>query len=194
MNGTEPLVPVPRISPAGFTIFSSILAAEQPARALYDEVAASRIKVEDLPEMIADIWTRVYDAPASDISEMQWVEIFHATGFFSYPSLAVRLPDGTRTPVERPKRAVILYRGTTRDRVRRMSWSFERARAEQLGVRHTPYGPAGIYQAKVEPQMILAYLGQRARTEGWTIVVDPAGLTDVERLGDIRGPQAPATY
>ena len=125
---------------------------------------------------------------------MQWVEIFHATGFFSYPPLVIRQPDGTHVPVERPKHAVVLYRGSIPDRVRRMSWSFERARAEQLGVRHTPYGAAGIYQAKVEPQMILAYLGQRARTEGLTIVVDPAGLTDVECLGDIRGPQASATY
>ncbi len=35
------------------------------------------------------------------------------------------------------------------------------------------------------PGAILAYLERRG--EGWTVVVDPAGLSSIERLGDILG-------
>jgi hypothetical protein len=64
-----------------------------------------------------------------------------------------------------------------------MSWTYERAAAELLRRRHKSYGAAALYQAIVDPDAILAYLERRA--EGWTVVIDPAGLTDIERLTDI---------
>jgi len=42
-----------------------------------------------------------------------------------------------------------------------------------------------LYKATVEPSMILAYLGERANSEGWTVVVDPAGLQEIATVEDI---------
>ncbi len=99
----------------------------------------------------------------------------------------VRQPDGTTIPLPRPSSDVTLYRGSLADRMRRMSWTFERDLAEQLGRRYTPVGAAALYKATVSPGAILAYLEHRG--EGWTVVVDPAGLVHIERLSDIPGPR-----
>jgi hypothetical protein len=115
------------------------------------------------------------------------VEIFRAAGFFSYPPLVVRQPDGTTVPLARPSSKVTLYRGSLADRMRRMSWTSERDLAEQLGRRHAPHGAAVLYQATITPGAILAYLERHG--EGWTIVVDPAGPVDIERLTEIPGPR-----
>lgn len=95
----------------------------------------------------------------------------------------VRQPDGTTVPLARPSSAVTLYRGSLADRMRRMSWTSERDLAEQLGMRHTPYRAPVLYMATVAPGAILAYLERRG--EGWTVVVDPAGLTSIEPLAHI---------
>lgn len=186
MNSIERLVPVPRMSAGGFAVFSEIRTSGQPPLALRDAVRAGRIPASDLPEIIANIWTWD-DSPTSDLGETDWLEIFRAAGFFSYPPLMIRQPDGTRAPLSRPSTAVTLYRGGLTDRMRRMSWTSERNLAEQLGRRHTPYGAAVLYKATVAPGAILAYLERRG--EGWTVVIDPAGLTSIERLGDISGPR-----
>lgn len=187
MNSTERLVPVPRMSAADFAVFSEIRTSGQPPLALRDAVRAGRVPVLDLPEIIANIWTWD-DSPTSDLGEADWREIYRAAGFFSYPPLLVRQPDGTPpVPLQRPSSAVTLYRGSLANRMRRMSWTCERDLAEQLGRRHTPYGAAILYQATVAPGAILAFLERRG--EGWTVVVDPAGLTDIERLADITGPR-----
>jgi hypothetical protein len=54
--------------------------------------------------------------------------------------------------------------------------------AELLGKRHAWFGTAALYKAAVLPDAILAYLERRG--EGWT-VVDPAGLTRIDRLDDL---------
>lgn len=186
MNSVERLVPVPPMSAAGSIVFSEIRNSGQPPLALRDAFRAGKIPVSDLPEMITNIWTRD-DSPTSDLGETGWLEIFHAAGFFSYPPLVVRQPDGTTVPLARPSSAVTLYRGSLAGRMRRMSWTSERNLAEQLGRRHTRYGTAALYTATVAPGSILAYLERRS--EGWTVVVDPAGLTSIQRLGDIPGPR-----
>jgi hypothetical protein len=174
------------MSASGFVVFSEIRASGQPPLTLRDAVRAGRIPASDLPEIIANLWTWD-DSPTSDLGETGWLEIFRAARFFSYPPLMVRQPDGTRVPLARPSSAVTLYRGSLPDRMRRMSWTSERDLAERLGRRHTPYGAAVLYKATVAANAILAYLERRA--EGWTVVVDPAGLTSIERLGDIPGPR-----
>jgi hypothetical protein len=184
MNSTERLVPVPPMSADGFTVFSGIRTSRQPPLALRDAVRTG-IPAGDLPEIIANIWTWD-DSPTSDLGEADWLAIFHAAGFFSFPPLVVRQPDGTRIPLTRPSSTVTLYRGSLASRMRRMSWTCTRDLAEQLGRRHTPYGPAVLYQATIAPGAILAYLERRG--EGWTVVVDPAGLVDIERLKQIPGP------
>jgi hypothetical protein len=184
-DSVERLVPVPRMSADGFAVLSEIRTSGQPPLALCDAARAGRITASDLPEIIANIWTWD-DSPTSDLGEADWLEIFRAAGFFSYPPLVVRQPDGTRLPLARPSSAVTLYRGSLADRMRGMSWTSELDLAERLGRRHTPYGAAVLYKATIAPGAILAYLERRG--EGWTVVVAPAGLVDIERLTEIPGP------
>lgn len=179
----ERFVPVPQMSPAGFTVFSEINTAKYLSQALRDAFTAGRIPIGDLPEITANIWTRD-DSPTSGISEADWLEVFRRAGFFSWPPLIVRQADGTAVPF-RPTSALTLYRGSTADRSRRMSWSVDRAMAEELGRRHSPYGTAALYKSTVAPDMVLAYL-ERRDDRGWTIVAGPAGLTAIETLEDIR--------
>ena len=174
------------MSADGFTAFSEIRTGGHPLLALHNVLKAGRIPADDLPEIIANIWTQD-DSPTSDLSEAGWLEIFRAAGFFSYPPLVVRQPDGTRVPLARPRSTVTLYRGSLASRMCRMSWTCERDLAEQLGRRHTPYGATALYKATVAPGAILAYLERRG--EGWTVVVEPAGLANIERLEDIPGPR-----
>jgi hypothetical protein len=185
MTSIERLVPVPAMSADSAAVFSEIRTTGQPSLALINAVRMGNVPASDLPEIIANIWTWD-DSPTSDLGEADWVEIFRAAGFFSYPPLVVRQSDGTTVPLARPSSTVTLYRGSLADRMRRMSWTSERDLAEQLGRRHTPYGAAFLYKATIPPGAILAYLERRG--EGWTIVVDPAGLVDIERLTEIPGP------
>ena len=87
--GIERLVPVPQMSPAGFTRFSEINAARYQSQTLRDAFTAGRIPVGDLPEIVANIWTRD-DSPTSGISEANWLAVFRQVGFFSWPPLLVR--------------------------------------------------------------------------------------------------------
>ena len=59
MSTAERLVPAPSMSPAGFTVFSEIRASQDPSRALHNAVVAGRVPAGDLPEIIANIWTRM---------------------------------------------------------------------------------------------------------------------------------------
>jgi hypothetical protein len=115
---------VPGMSPGAFTVFSRVLSAGVPAQALHEAVRAGKVRASDLPEMIASVWTRD-DSPTTGLSEAGWAEIFRAAGFFSYPPLAVRQPDGSWVPLGRPVAPVTLYRGSSPERKRRMSWASE---------------------------------------------------------------------
>jgi hypothetical protein len=184
MSSVERIVPVPGMSPGGFTVFSGVLGAKVPAQALHDAVRVGKVGASDLPEMIGTMWTRD-DSPTTGLSEAGWVEVFRAAGFFSYPPLAARQSDGSQVPLGRPDVPVTLYRGSSSERSRRMSWASGPALAEELGARHAHFGAAALYQATVAPDAILAYLERR--DEGWTVVVDPVGLASIEKLKDIHG-------
>jgi hypothetical protein len=183
-SSLERLVPVPTPSPAAITVLSQIRATGQRSRALRDAVQAGRIRAGDLPQIIADVWLWD-DSPTSDLSEADWIQVFRTAGFFSYPPLLSRRPDGSQAPLERPGTPVTLYRGSTADRLRRMSWAWIPEPAELLGRRHAHYGAAALYSAIAAPVAVLGCLERRG--EGWTIVVDPAGLTDFERIREIPG-------
>jgi len=173
------------MSPGAFTVFSEVLNAGVPALALHEAVGAGKVRDSDLPEMIANVWTRD-DSPTTGLSEAGWVEIFRAAGFFSYPPLAVRQPDGSQVPLGRPDAPATLYRGSSSERKRRVSWASEPTLAEELGTRHAHFDAAALYEATVAPDAILEYLERR--DEGWTVVVDPAGLKNIEKLKDIHAP------
>jgi hypothetical protein len=141
------------------------LSSQRP-RELLTAFKAGSVPDDDLPELIAFAWTRD-DQPTSDVSEADWIEILRHVGFFSWPLVAGAWPDGPTT----------LYRGSTTSR---MSWTADRVVAGLLGRRHARFDAAAIYQATVPQSAILAYL-ERAG-EGWTVVIDPTGLGDIELL------------
>lgn len=64
-----------------------------------------------------------------------------------------------------------------------MSWTADRNMAAELGARHTRYGRTWLYKATVGPDAVLAYLERRG--EGWTIVINPAGLSQIERQEEL---------
>jgi hypothetical protein len=125
------------------TVFSEVLSAGAPAMALHEAVRAGKVRASDLPEMIAHVWTRD-DSPTTGLSEAAWVEMFRAAGFFSCPLLAVRQPDGSQVPLGRPGAPATLYRGSSSERKRRMSWASEPTLAEELGARHAHFGAAAV--------------------------------------------------
>jgi hypothetical protein len=84
VSSVERVVAVPGMSPGAFTVFSEVLSAGAPAQALHEAVRAGNVCASDLPEMIANVWTRD-DSPTTGLSEGAWVEIFRAAAFFSYP-------------------------------------------------------------------------------------------------------------
>jgi hypothetical protein len=109
------------------------------------------------------------DSPTCGVSEAKWIEVFKRAGLFTYP------PVGTG----RPSARVTVYCGATAERAARMPWAAERNIAVQLGARHTRYVRTWLYEATVRPNAVLAYLERRG--EGWTVVVNPAGLSQIGR-------------
>lgn len=155
-------------------MFGEMVSSAHRPRVLRDAFRAGRVPVEDLPELIA--FARLHDdSPTSDVSEADWLRIFATVRFFSYP--------GRRS---RPTASVTLYRATSAERQRRMSWTADRDLAVVLGRRHTWHAPAALYQVTVEPDHILAFLGRP--DEGWTVVTHPAGLMYIRYLEELPRP------
>lgn len=73
----------------------------------------------------------------------------------------------------RPSRTVTAYRGATTHGQRGMSWTTDRATAQEYA------GRAGaLWQTRIRPGMILAVIERQA---GWSeLVVDPAKLGDID--------------
>jgi hypothetical protein len=166
---------VHQLSAEGFAVLTQMSPSAQRPRVLHSAFRAGRVPVGDLPELIAFAWLRD-DSPTSDLGEAEWLEIYAAIGFFSYPE--------GRT---RPSEAITLYRGASADRLNRMSWTDDRQVAVMLGTRHAWYKPAALYEATVTPDAILAFLGRQG--EGWTVVVNPAGLADIRLLDQLPDPR-----
>lgn len=156
-------------------VMSEMSPSRQRPRVLIDAFKVGRIPLADVPELIQFAWT-YDDSPTSDVGEPAWIDLFEHVGFFTYPPVQVC----------RPASPVTLYRGTTADRLLRMSWAWDRDLAAKAGRRHTGYGTAWLYRATVRPRAVLAYLHRP--DEGWTVVVNPAGLSQVERLEALLSP------
>src|ERR1700730_11817308 len=103
------------------------VSGERPA-VLLRAFHSGKVLPGDLPELIAFAWTRD-DSPTSSVSQAAWIEIIERAGFFTYP------PVNTG----RPTSPVTLYRGSTVERLTRMSWTADRNMAVELGARHTRY-------------------------------------------------------
>ena len=75
---------VRQLSAEGFAVLTEMSASAQRPRVLYAAFLAGRAPVADLPGLIAFAWLRD-DSPTSDLSEGEWLQIYAAAGFFSYP-------------------------------------------------------------------------------------------------------------
>ena len=154
---------------------SEMSPSRQRPRMLIDAFKAGRIPPADMPELIQFAWT-YDDSPTSDLGEAAWIDLFEHVGFFTYPPVQVGRPASSTT----------FYRGTTADRLLRMSWAWQRDVAINAGRRHNGYGTAWLFRAAVRPDAVLAYLYRP--DEGWTVVVNPAGLSQIERLEALLAP------
>ena len=165
-------LPVPDLSEAGIRLMHQLsVSGERPA-VLLRAFQSRRVPSGDLPELIAFAWTRD-DSPTSGVEEAAWIEVFEHAGFFTYPPVSAR----------RPTSPLTVYRGSTAKRVTRMSWTADRNMAVELGARHTRYGRTWLYEATARPHAVLAYLERRG--EGWTVVINPAGLSQVKRREEL---------
>jgi len=111
--GSERLIlPVPRLSEAGSLVMSEMSPSRQRPCVLIDAFKADRISRADLPELVHFAWT-YDDSPTSDVGEPAWMDLFEHVGFFTHPPVQI----------SRPRSPITLYRGTTADRLMRMSWA-----------------------------------------------------------------------
>lgn len=160
-----PILVVVALSATGMQVMATIQTSACRPTLLNDAFRDGQLPVADLRELIAFVW--LYDdAPTSQLPESDWLSMFRAVKFFSFP-----------TPVPAPNHSVTLYRACTEDRARRMSWTGDRPLALEFGKRHESYGVAHLYQARVSPPDVLAFMCRN--DEGWTVVVDPTGLSPV---------------
>jgi hypothetical protein len=165
-------LPVPSLSEAGIAVMHQLsVSGERPA-VLLRAFQSGTVPFGDLPELIAFAWTRD-DSPTSGVGEAAWIEVFERAGFFTYPPVSA----------ERPTSPVTVYRGSTAERLMRMSWTADRKMAVELGTRHAQYSHTWLYEATVRPDAILAYLERRG--EGWTVVINPAGLSQIKRWEEL---------
>lgn len=164
-NHHRPTLVVVALSETGVQVMATIIRSASRPTVLNDAFRDGRLPVADLRELIAFVW--LYDdSPTSKLPESDWLSMFGAVKFFSYP-----------TVVPRPNHSVTLFRACTENRARRMSWTGDRALALDFGKRHERYGVTHLYQAEVSPPDVLAYMCRN--DEGWTVVVDPTSLNPV---------------
>lgn len=156
------------LSDTGLRLLSELSSSGNRPRVLFDAVSNGRAQLADLPELIAFAWLNT-DEPTQVIDEAAWTSIYRSVGFFSWP-IGRKRAEGPTT----------LYRGSTESRARRMSWAEDCSVAETLGTRHSWHQSWSIYKTSASPQAILAALHRRG--EGWTIVVDPTELTQIEKI------------
>jgi hypothetical protein len=151
------------MSQAAAQVMARMVTSANRPTVLHDAFRNGHLSAADLPELIAFAW--LYDdSPTSQLPESDWLSMFRAAGFFCEPS----------NLMEAPTRSVRLYRVSTEDRSRRMSWTDDEECAPTFGTRHQRHGQAKLYQATVQPEHVLACL--RRSDEGLTVVVDPTDL------------------
>ncbi len=157
------------------SVLNEMMPSAQRPRILLEAFRAGRVPGDDLPELIAFAWLRD-DSPTADVADSDWMEIFEAVGFFSYPPYR-----------SQPASTITVYRGAIIDRLRHMSWAEDPDVARLLGRRQAWHGFAALYSATVEPVGVLAYLHRPA--EGWTVVVDTARLVGIQCLESLPDPR-----
>lgn len=136
-----------------------------PAR-LYNAWTAGQISLGSLRNTLADAWTRD-DEPITHLDHDLWLEMFRAAGWLKVP-----------TNLDNLVYPLTIYRGSTEERARRMSWTTNRAVAAEHVKRHKQHGNARVYEAVVGADAVLAYLNTGHECE---VIVDPDKLGPIER-------------
>ena len=149
-----------------------------PAR-LFEAWVAREITQEILTATITGVWSAA-EWPEECVSRKAWLYLFERAGFTI---------DGR--PAERPAEPMRLYRGYTSGRVRRMSWTTDRDKAQWFAERFGRYSgdsgqfrPAYVYETDCPPGALLAIPGTEGRGGEHEVIINPAGLKIV-RAGPV---------
>jgi hypothetical protein len=132
----------------------------------------------DLPTLIPDAWLSS-DSPERVIGAEAWVELFDAAGFFVFPSTPAMLALQRMFPSDSPGE-MTLFRGSTVERARGMSWVPAPKVAEPFRLRAeaTVGSETAVFRARVASSGVLAIIFHALDTGGVEYVVNPAVLPE----------------
>lgn len=121
------------------------------------------LKQEDeIAKGLRDAWTSA-EWPEKNLEPAIWEMLFEKVGF---------LEDDQRTDPETITIPRVLYRGAIPSRMRGMSWTGDRAKAEWFAHRFDGMGPdqGQVYQISILPEFVLAHFPGRGEDE-WVVAV-----------------------
>ncbi|MCU1530388.1 MAG: hypothetical protein JWP75_4151 [Frondihabitans sp.] len=127
--------------------------------------------LDELAKGVMDAWTGA-EFPMAHLTQVDWLELFHAVGFIEN---AVR----AEPPVDLRR----LYRGATPNAKRRWSWTDDVEQAEWFAARSRTVGldDAKVWTAEVQPSTLLAHFpGGREEAE-WVINTRGVKITEYSR-------------
>ena len=149
-------------------IIATVVGTSESADRLYRAWRAREISRGSLRNTLPLVWS--YDDQAmAHLGQDEWLELFRAAS-------------PIRQPIDMPALAFPLkvYRGSTHQRRRGMSWTTERHVALQFINRHRAHGESALYAVVIGNDAVLAHLNLR-RVE-FEVVVDPEMLPEPQRL------------
>ena len=127
------------------------------------------IAEDALRAFLPGAWTGI-DFPLRSLKRSQWLELFAAAGFVAEPA-----------GLDRPAKALEIYRGATPAHVRGLAWTTDRKRAADFAKHWPPTGgrAAGVYQTEAPPGAVLAII-QVGKTRD--VIVQPTLIPKPTRL------------
>jgi hypothetical protein len=140
---------------------------------LHAEWRAGHLTRADLRDLLPQIWTREStDSPEAAIETAECVQLFRSAGFVAIPN-----------NIERPTRALTIYRGAPESHRIGMAWTQSEAIARQFrdGKRQRLRVEAFVFQATAHPEAVLGLFDDRRERE---VVVDPTLIADISRVAD----------
>lgn len=128
-----------------------------------DQILSEALDLHDSGTALLKTWMTA-EWPERALGSTEWVRLFRETGFVALPAL------------DRPSRALRLFRGSSAANWRGMAWTADLAVARLFAERWIQSGvEAHVYVATVEPAGVLARLGAGGEDE---VIVDPGYLPD----------------
>lgn len=132
---------------------------------LWDWAASGEIAVEDLRNLICDVWSSA-EWPEPHLGARRWVSLFRECGFVADP------------PRPPPSTPLLIFRGTALARARGLSWTTDLEKAKWFAERTERFGhPAGVFQVIVRPLLVLAQIDSRNESE---VIVNMPAVRNTE--------------